>query len=86
VIRGFELLFALAAAYDLKIEQIDVKTAFLYGKIDVDIYIEQPEGFCSKERPDQVYKLKKVLYGLKQVLCDGSTKGVSRRRHLLNAH
>jgi hypothetical protein len=66
VIRGFELLFALAAAYDLKIEQMDVKTAFLYGKIDVDIYMEQPEGFCSKERPDQVCKLKKALYGLKQ--------------------
>jgi hypothetical protein len=48
MIRGFELLFALAAAYDLKIEQMDVKTAFLYGEIDVDIYMEQPEGFCSK--------------------------------------
>jgi hypothetical protein len=34
------------AAYDLEIEQIDVKTAFLYSEIDADIYIEQPEGFC----------------------------------------
>jgi hypothetical protein len=43
---SYKLLFALAAAYDLKIEQINVRAAFLYSKIDVDIYIEQPEGFC----------------------------------------
>jgi hypothetical protein len=63
---SYKLLFALAAAYDLEIEQIDVKTAFLYSEIDADIYMEQPEGFCSKERPDQVCKLKKALYGFKQ--------------------
>jgi hypothetical protein len=63
---SYKLLFTLTAVYDLKIEQIDVKIAFLYNKIDADIYMEQPEGFCSKKRPDQVYKLKKVLYGLKQ--------------------
>jgi hypothetical protein len=62
---SYKLLFALAAAYDLEIEQINVKTAFLYSEIDADIYMEQPEGFCSKERPDQVCKLKKALYGLK---------------------
>jgi hypothetical protein len=63
---SYKLLFALAVAYDLEIEQIDVKIVFLYGEIDADIYIEQPEGFCSKERPDQVCKLKKALYSLKQ--------------------
>jgi hypothetical protein len=63
---SYKLLFALAAAYDLKIEQINVKTSFLYGEIDVNIYIEQPERFCSKKRPNQVYKLKKALYSLKQ--------------------
>jgi hypothetical protein len=65
---SYKLLFALTAAYDLGIEEIDVKTAFLYGEIDTDIYMKQPEGFCSKERPDQVCKLKKALYGLKQAL------------------
>jgi hypothetical protein len=63
---SYKLLFALAAAYNLEIKQMDVKTAFLYSEIDAEIYIEQPEGFCSKKRPDQVYKLKKALYGLKQ--------------------
>jgi hypothetical protein len=63
---SYKLLFALAAAYDLEIEQMDVKTAFLYGEIDADIYMEQPEGFRSKERLNQVCKLKRALYGLKQ--------------------
>jgi hypothetical protein len=63
---SYKLLFALAVAYNLEIEQMDVKTAFLYSEIDANIYIKQPEGFCSKERPDQVCKLKKALYGLKQ--------------------
>jgi hypothetical protein len=63
---SYKLLFALTAAYNLKIEQIDVKTAFLYSEINVDIYMEQPKRFCNKERPDQVCKLKKALYGLKQ--------------------
>jgi hypothetical protein len=63
---SYKLLFALMAAYNLEIEQIDIKTAFLYSKIDANIYIKQPERFCSKKRPDQVYKLKKALYGLKQ--------------------
>jgi hypothetical protein len=49
---SYKLLFALTAAYNLEIKQINVKTAFLYGEIDVDIYIEQLERFCSKERPD----------------------------------
>jgi hypothetical protein len=63
---SYKLLFALTAAYNLKIEQINVKTAFLYGEINVDIYMEQPERFFSKKRPNQVYKLKKALYSLKQ--------------------
>ena len=37
---SYKLLFAIAAAYDLEIEQMDVKTAFLYGNIDVEVYVE----------------------------------------------
>jgi hypothetical protein len=66
---SYKLLFALTAAYNLEIEQINVKTAFLYSEINADIYIKQLERFCSKERPDQVCKLKKALYGLKQASC-----------------
>jgi hypothetical protein len=42
---SYKLLFAIAVAYDLKIEQMDVKTAFLYKDINVEVYVEQLEGF-----------------------------------------
>ena len=45
---------------------MDVKTAFLHGDLDKEIYMEQSEGFTIKEKKDYVYKLKKSLYGLKQ--------------------
>ena len=60
---SYKALFAIAAAKDLEIEQMDVKTAFLYGAIEEDIYMEQPMGF---ENSDLVCKLNKALYGLKQ--------------------
>jgi hypothetical protein len=63
---SYKLLFAIAAANDLEIEQMDVKTAFLYGDIDVEVYVEQPEGFGEIGKSDKVCKLNKALYGLKQ--------------------
>jgi hypothetical protein len=45
-----------------------VKNAFLYGEIDKDIYMEQPDGYISQAYPKHVCKLKKALYGLKQAL------------------
>ena len=51
---------------DWEIEALDVKTAFLYGELDEDLYMEQPEGFIIKRQEGKVYKLKKALYGLKQ--------------------
>ncbi|OBS17106.1 hypothetical protein FPOA_12383 [Fusarium poae] len=61
---SYKAIFAIAAALDLEVEQMDVKTAFLYGDIDEDIYISQPEGF--QDGTDRVCKLNKALYGLKQ--------------------
>ena len=49
-----------------KIHQMDVKTAFLNGILQEEIYIEQPQGFEIHERESHVYRLKKALYGLKQ--------------------
>lgn len=60
----YKALFAIATANDWEIEQMDVKTAFLYGKIDEDIYVEQPDHFDDNSK--RVCKLKKALYGLKQ--------------------
>nr|GEV44167.1 hypothetical protein [Tanacetum cinerariifolium] len=50
------------------IYQMDVKTAFLYGPLKEEVYVNQPHGFVDPYHPDQVYKLKKALYGLKQAL------------------
>ena len=47
---------------------MDVKFAFLNGKLEEEVYIEQPEGFILLENKDYVCKLKKALYGLKQAL------------------
>ncbi|KAL9444243.1 hypothetical protein AB3S75_017429 [Citrus x aurantiifolia] len=58
------LLLALAAQKQWKIYQLDVKSAFLNGYLDEEIFVEQPEGFVAD--PKKVYLLKKALYGLKQ--------------------
>jgi hypothetical protein len=59
------IILALAAAMGLEIHQMDVKTAFLNGELDVVIYMEQPEGFVQKGREHLVCKLRKSFYGLK---------------------
>ena len=59
-------LLALANVHDLEVHQMDVKTAFLNGSIEHNIYMSQPEGFIDVEHPEYVSKLNKSLYGLKQ--------------------
>lgn len=60
---SFRAIFALAAIHDLEVEQMDVKTAFLHGKIEETIYVEMPTGYGQEGK---VCHLKKGLYGLKQ--------------------
>jgi len=60
------LLLALAAQLGWKVYQMDVKSAFLNGFLQEEIYVEQPEGFVEKGKEDKVYRLRKALYGLKQ--------------------
>ncbi|KAK5773528.1 hypothetical protein PVK06_049834 [Gossypium arboreum] len=59
-------LLGIVAMHDLELEQLDVKTAFLHGELEEDIYMQQPEGFIVSEKEDYVCLLKKSLYGLKQ--------------------
>ncbi|GKD54815.1 retrovirus-related pol polyprotein from transposon TNT 1-94 [Tanacetum coccineum] len=62
------VVLAMCATYDLHLEQLDVKTAFLHGNIEEEIYMLQPEGFKQKGKENLVCRLNKSLYGLKQVL------------------
>ena len=59
-------VLGLATSFDLEIEQMDVKIAFLYGDLEEKIFMEQPKGFKEKGKEDYVCRLKKSLYGLKQ--------------------
>ena len=57
---------ALAFMMKWDLHQMDVKTSFLNGVIEEEVYIEQPQGFEVEYRVTRVYKLEKALYGLKQ--------------------
>jgi Reverse transcriptase (RNA-dependent DNA polymerase) len=65
---SIRILLALATLEDWEIHQIDVKTAFLNGDLDEEIYMQQPEGFITAGQSGKVCRLYKALYRLKQAL------------------
>ncbi|CAL5368182.1 unnamed protein product [Camellia sinensis] len=70
VVKGYAQMFgdllALAAQKGWVIHQMDVKSAFLNGYLEEEIFVEQPEGFAFQGQEEKVYRRKKALYGLKQ--------------------
>ena len=60
------ILLSIAAMLNLPVYQFDVKSAFLNGELQEEVYVSQPEGFEVSGDEHKVYKLKKALYGLKQ--------------------
>jgi hypothetical protein len=64
-LEAIRILLAYACANN-KLYQMDVKSAFLNGYINEEVYVEQPPNFEDDKKPNHVYKLKKALYGLKQ--------------------
>ena len=60
------MLLAYASHHDFKLQQMDVKSAFLNGPLNELIYVKQSPGFEHPKLPNHVYKLNKALYGLKQ--------------------
>nr|GFA61864.1 copia protein [Tanacetum cinerariifolium] len=60
------MFIAYAAHKSFTIYQMDVKTAFLYGPLKEEMYVNQPDSFVDPYHPDKVYRLKNALYGLKQ--------------------
>lgn len=63
---SIRLLLSAVVNYDLELEQLDVKTAFLHGILKEKVFMEQPEGYIHKGKENMVCLLKKSLYGLKQ--------------------
>jgi hypothetical protein len=64
--KAIRILLAFSVAKGFKLHQIDVKSAFLNGVLEEEVYVRQPPGFESDKYPHPVYKLRKALYGLKQ--------------------
>ena len=66
MLKSIRILLSIAAHYDYEIWQMDVKTAFLNGNLEEEIYMMQPESFIAKNQEHMVCKLKRSIYGLKQ--------------------
>ena len=64
--NSIRTILSLVVVEDLHLEQLDVKTAFLHGDLEEEIYMQQPQGYEVKGKENLVCRLKKSLYGLKQ--------------------
>jgi hypothetical protein len=64
-LKTIRILLVYACAYNIKLYQMDVKSALLNDYINEEVYIEQPPDFEDNKKPNHLYKLKKALYGLK---------------------
>lgn len=61
-----QLVISLVAQNNWSIFQFDVKSSFLHGKLEEQVFVSQPPGYVKKREEGKVYRLKKALYGLKQ--------------------
>ena len=66
MLKSIRILLFIAAHYDYEIWQMDVKTVFLNGNLEEEIYMMQQEAFVAKNQDHVVCKLKRSIYGLKQ--------------------
>jgi hypothetical protein len=67
-LESIRMLFAYASHHAFKLQQMDVKSAFLNGPLNELVYVKQPPGFEDPKFPTHVYKLKKALYGDARVI------------------
>ena len=66
LLETVRLIISLAAQNSWRIHQMDVKSTFLNGDLEDEVYIEQPKSYTVKGEEDKVLRLKKAIYGLKQ--------------------
>ena len=64
-LESIRILLDISSHLNFKLYQMDVKSVFLNGMLQEEVYVEQTKGFVDPHRPDDVYKLKRALYGLK---------------------
>ena len=64
--NSIRTILSLVVVEYLHLEQLDVKTTFLHGDLEEDIYMQQPQGYEVKGKENLVWRLKKSMYGLKQ--------------------
>ena len=64
MLKSIRILLSIAVCLDYEIWQMDVKTVFLNGNLEEDIYMQQPEGFVAGRKDNLVCKLQKSIYGL----------------------
>nr|KAJ0188771.1 hypothetical protein LSAT_V11C900489000 [Lactuca sativa] len=65
-IKAIRLFLAYASYMNFIVYQMDVKTTFLHGVLEEEVFLNQPPGFVDKDHPDYMYRLDKAVYGLKQ--------------------
>jgi hypothetical protein len=66
MLKSIQIFLAIAAYFNYEIWQMDVKTTFLNGNIEKELYMVQPEGFIDSKDANKVCKLQRSVYGLKQ--------------------
>jgi hypothetical protein len=96
-LESIRILLSIACHLGFKLYQMDIKSAFLNGILQEEVYVEQPKGFQDPYDPQHVYKLKKAMYGLKQapqacyehlttyLLAKGFTRGQAGRTLFIRA-
>ncbi|GJT65340.1 retrovirus-related pol polyprotein from transposon TNT 1-94 [Tanacetum coccineum] len=77
--KSIRIFLDFATYMNFIVFQMDIKSAFINGKLKEEVYVKQPPGFESSEFPDYVYKLDKTLYGLKQAPRTCSSKQLRSR-------
>ncbi|KAL0433712.1 UNVERIFIED_CONTAM: Retrovirus-related Pol polyprotein from transposon TNT 1-94 [Sesamum latifolium] len=74
IAKSIRILLAIAAWYDYEIWQMDMKTAFLNGFVEEEIYMDQPEGFTTVGEEQKICRLQRSIYGLKQASRNWNTR------------
>ncbi|KAL8161807.1 hypothetical protein V2J09_013296 [Rumex salicifolius] len=83
---SLRIVLALVAHYDLELHQMNVKTAFLNGELEEEVYMDQPEGLLATRNEHKVCKLRKSIYGLKQDSRQWYLKYKTLSRHTVYLH